>query len=122
MLPELTESSNVETVRKRAYRARYPDRYESYKAELRQQIRLRKESVISHYGESCSCCAVSDLDVLSLDHIQGGGTQHRKQVGSGDQFYRWILRSEFPAGFRTMCLNCNIAIGIYGRCPHEDER
>lgn len=121
---ELSDSTNIETVRKRAYRLRYPERYESYKAELRQQIRLRKQEVLAHYGVACLCCRISDLDVLSLDHTQGGGTKHRKELGKngGDQFYRWILRSEFPAGFRTMCLNCNIATGTYGRCPHEDER
>lgn len=84
--------------------------------------KLRTE-VLTHYGNGllkCCCCGENDLVVLSLDHIAGGGTAERKRLG-GSTCYLYIkLRKEgFPAGYRTLCLNCNLARGFYGSCPHE---
>jgi len=116
------KSNNLETIRKQAYRIKYPDKYENYKATLRSEIKLRRERVIHHYGSTCECCETSDMDVLSLDHMDGGGTQHRKEVGSGTTFFKWIEESGYPKEFRVLCLNCNVTRGLYGTCPHERER
>lgn len=54
---------------------------------------------------------------LCIDHIDGGGNKHRAEI-KGD-FYRWLIDNNFPPGFQTLCHNCNMAKGLYGRCPHE---
>jgi hypothetical protein len=79
----------------------------------------RKAKVISAYGNKCVCCGLDDIEVLSIDHINGGGTKHRRNVGLGTNFYRWIIKNNFPIGFRTLCLNCNISLGTHGKCPHN---
>lgn len=86
--------------------------------------RLRTRTrVINHYGGRCACCGEHRLPFLAIDHVNGGGTAHRRAINRvGAAFYRWLIREHFPEGFRVLCHNCNLAIGFYGRCPHEDER
>jgi hypothetical protein len=84
----------------------------------------RKAEVILHYshGENkCSCCGEKTYEFLSLDHINGGGTAHRKALGGG-QFFLWLHRNGFPKGYQVLCFNCNLAKGFYGQCPHERRR
>lgn len=52
-----------------------------------------------------------------MDHINGGGRQHRKKIAM--RWWEWILQHKFPEGFRVLCHNCNMAIGVYGYCPHQ---
>jgi hypothetical protein len=83
--------------------------------------RLRRE-VLQHYGGEnlqCSCpgCNVTQIEFLSIDHIDGGGHQHRKQIGESG-LYTWLKRQNFPPGFRVLCHNCNQSMGAYGYCPH----
>lgn len=81
---------------------------------------LRKYSVTPY--PSCVCCGETVIQFLGLDHINGGGRQHRRTVGNGYAYYRWLKKHEWPDGFQTMCHNCNQAKGQCGRCPHEDAR
>jgi hypothetical protein len=70
----------------------------------------------------CSClgCKEDVFEFLTIDHINGGGGRHRAEVGSGNRFYRWLIKNGFPEGFRTLCYNCNNGIRITGDvCPHE---
>lgn len=81
--------------------------------------RVRLE-VLCHYSADppfCACCRESQYEFLSIDHIDGGGAQHRKEIGSG--LYAWLRRNGFPKGFRVLCHSCNQSIGAYGYCPHE---
>lgn len=68
--------------------------------------RRLKELVISHYSldsNSCAFCGFGDLRALSIDHINGGGGKHRKEVGN---FYAWLKRNNFPEGYQVLCMNC----------------
>lgn len=62
------------------------------------------------------------MEFLAIDHIDGGGTAHRRQVGHGDAFYKWLRAAGLPAGFRVLCHNCNLSLGFYGYCPHDNLR
>ena len=74
-------------------------------------------SVLSHYGGICACCGEDELEFLGIDHIKGGGNQHRK--GLNVSIYYWLRKNGFPQGFRVLCHNCNLASGFYGVCPHQ---
>jgi hypothetical protein len=76
-------------------------------------------NVIAHYGGKCACCGEAEFEFLVIDHVNGGGTQHRLEVGSGSHFITWLLDNGLPEGFRVLCHNCNGALGHYGYCPHE---
>ena len=76
--------------------------------------------VLSAYGEQCQCCGEDNREFLCIDHIEGGGTQHRKELGKGGRsFYIWLIKNDYPEGYRTLCHNCNASMGHYGYCPHE---
>lgn len=57
----------------------------------------------------CEICDEDDIDVLTIDHIDGGGTEHRKNIniGAGSGFKRWLIKNNFPSGYRVLCRNCN---------------
>jgi hypothetical protein len=69
-----------------------------------------KEAVFHHYGNKCKKCGIGDPDVLTIDHTKQDGAEHRRQMGSlsSHQIYRWLVRNNFPKGFRILCANCNI--------------
>ncbi len=62
-------------------------------------------SIYSNYKMCCEVCGEEDVDVLTLNHINGGGYKHRKKIGS--DFYGWIVRNNFPSGYNVLCFNCN---------------
>jgi len=79
--------------------------------------------VMNAYGGKCACCGETSFYFLQIDHISGGGRTHRKQVSwdhGGGPFYRWIVKNNFPDGFRCLCANCNQARGQWGFCPHDE--
>lgn len=72
-----------------------------------------KEEVMTHYGGGklgCVKCGIDDIDVLCIDHINGGGAKHRKQLTfmGGINFYYWLKRNGYPEGYQTLCANCNL--------------
>jgi hypothetical protein len=81
----------------------------------------RKALVINHYGKVCNCCSEYRIEFLCIDHVYGGGNEHRKEVGSGTPMYKWLLKNNYPDGFRVLCHNCNMSLGAYGYCPHKSE-
>ena len=98
---------------------RYRENHRNYvNAWARKSRRLQKYNIILYYSPSgrCQCkgencwhegeCLVSDVEVLSIDHINGGGNKHRKEVGFGTTFYQWLKRNNYPKGFQVLCMNC----------------
>ena len=67
--------------------------------------------VFEHYGGSppkCKNCKCSIFEVLDIDHISNNGRQMRKIKNlKGYQFYRWLLKNNFPKGYQILCKNCN---------------
>lgn len=71
----------------------------------------KKRRVLSHYGlagkAACIWCGYDDLRALSIDHIEGGGHEHRKNTKSyGSKIYAWLEKENMPEGFQTLCMNC----------------
>jgi len=84
------------------------------------KLRKRRNRILDHYGRVCACCGEYHEEFLAIDHIEGGGNIHRKTVGGGGNvFYSWLLRNNFPNGYRILCHNCNESLGHYGYCPHQ---
>lgn len=101
---------------------------EANRAKDREYARKRRLRVLIHYGGNpprCACCNEDKYEFLQLDHIEGGGKQHRmKTFGyiSGPSLYKRILRDKFPPGYRVLCANCNFALGHWDHCPHLTDK
>lgn len=85
--------------------------------------RIRK-GCLEHYSNGemkCACCGCNDIDVLVIDHVEGGGNKHRKEIKSksGHDIFIWLKKNNYPKGFRVLCFNCNFCKGIHGYCPHK---
>jgi hypothetical protein len=80
--------------------------------------------VLAHYGGKCACCGESRREFLALDHRNGGGEKHRKELGgaSSKEMCAWAIKNGFPDIFRILCHNCNMALGCFGYCPHQKEK
>lgn len=95
-------------------------------AHNRENNHVRKLKIINAYGGRCECCGDTNPEFLTIDHVEGGGSKHRKSLGrngKGTHFYQWIISQGFPrVGFRLLCMNCNFSYGKYGYCPHSSER
>lgn len=120
------EHKTCETCQARYLRWKKKNAKRTKQYEDERRIKLRK-AVFDHYGRRCMCPAGCPFDAiiaeddrcLTIDHINGGGNKHRKEVVGGQTFYRWLIRNNFPPEFRTLCYICNCTRGHYGRCPHE---
>lgn len=111
-------SQKARTVSHRRYVSKHPD---LVREQTRSSYIKTKYEVIGYYGGKCSCCELDDLDVLSIDHINGGGSEHRRMLrATGKSFsYRYLKKEGYPLGYQVLCMNCNLAKSLYGYCPHN---
>jgi len=91
---------------------------ECSKARVKANQQKTRRFCLEHYGGQCACCGENSYEFLCIDHINGGGHQHRKKVGHGYSFLLWLKKNNMPEGYRILCHNCNMATGLYGYCPH----
>ena len=96
-----------------------------HKEELKKKNKERedknKDRIFQYYGGyKCACCGETIKKFLTIDHINGGGTKHRREInGGGRTTYRWIIKNNLPKGFQVLCMNCNFGKGQNnGICPH----
>jgi hypothetical protein len=115
----------------RQYYQAHLEYYERWRAEHKTEIaKYRKQwrtnlkhEVLAHYSAlrgqkdwdgsdiitpCCGCCGENDLGKLCIDHIQGGGGEHRRILKKRSwNFYRWLKQQGYPKGYQTLCLDCN---------------
>jgi hypothetical protein len=88
-----------------------PERRRQRRAELRRRV-------FEVYGTRCICCGSGDD--LTLDHPDGDGAEHRRELfgtqTGGHHFYRWLDREGWPGGYVTMCHPCNRSKATGDRC------
>lgn len=110
--------ANIEDRRnyEKRYRKDHPEWERNKKAHWRRtdsamkQVKELKAEVLTHYGGgelACVECGFNDIRALSVDHINGGGYQHYKDLKRRGIFmYRWLKNENFPSGYQTLCMNC----------------
>ena len=72
----------------------------SYNKELR-------KSVLAFLGGKCNRCGITDIRVLQVDHVNGGGNQERKQLRGSWHLYENILQTLDNKNYQLLCANCN---------------
>lgn len=91
-----------------------------------------KRDVINAYSDGqmcCACCKEACMDFLTLDHVDGNGAEHRRElkdegVGWGSSFYIHLRKTGYPnePKLQVLCYNCNCAKRRLGICPHISPR
>lgn len=84
----------------------------------------KRRLCLEHYSNSsvpyCKCCGEHTYVFLSIDHVDNGGTQHRKEIKG--RIERFLIRNNFPTGYQILCHNCNMGKRINGGvCPHQSQ-
>ena len=101
--------------------------FETNRQELNAKGRSYREAnrrqVLDHYSPGtspcCACCGA--IRYLTIDHVNGDGGQHRRELfgaygGLGSQFYAWLIAENFPPGYQVLCQPCNSSKGKGSHC------
>lgn len=93
-----------------------------WEARVRYRRKLRRMA-LEAYGARCACCGIDQYEFLTFDHVNGGGTEHRRELSNGGAvaLVQWIITNHFPATIQVLCYNCNQARSAHGTCPHVGE-
>ena len=80
----------------------------------------QKLAIFTHYTKGtmkCQCtkCDVTGINFLTLEHKNGGGTQHRKRMAK-TAIYKSIIDDNYPDEYTVLCWNCNCSRGQFGYC------
>lgn len=86
--------------------------------------RLKDEVFTFYGGYTCKCCGETERKFLTIDHIDGGGNDHRRsEMGGGTYICRWIKKNNFPSLFQVLCYNCNLGKSRNNNiCPHQEKK
>jgi hypothetical protein len=79
------------------------------KSESAKQMARLKLEVFTHYSggiPKCAICGIDDIRALSIDHVNGGGAQHRKSIKVS--LHRDLKNKNFPEGYQVLCHNHNL--------------
>jgi hypothetical protein len=78
--------------------------------------------VFDKLGNACACekCNVTDPEILSIDHIYGGGIQEKK-IRRGLEYLKYLNKlstEELKNNYQLLCYNCNYSKGFFKICGH----
>ena len=93
----------------------------------RNTIKKLRREIFSNYGNlTCACCGESEIDFLTLDHINNDGCKERTTLyGRNDntvRLWRHLRKFGFPDKdrYQILCWNCNCGRARNnGICPHK---
>lgn len=81
---------------------------QAFKLLTRPRDRTRREQhrreALQKYGGQCSTCGETDIEVLELDHVNGGGNG----MGGG-RLVAWLRKNSWPTAppLQVLCANCH---------------
>ena len=115
----LANKGKVKLYRKKHREGKGKSKVNSYSKEYARARRLKCLNFYGNNDPKCMCCGIKEKEFLALDHINGGGSKHRKALGGNIDMCMWIVKNNYPKNmFQILCHNCNQAKGFYGECPH----
>lgn len=77
-----------------------------YQKQYEKRIRL---VALETLGGKCVSCGFNDKRALQIDHIEGGGSKERKQLGFNGRFHKHVVQSFLNKEnkYQLLCANCN---------------
>lgn len=126
-IPEIDDITLTPEKRELQKRIRYNSKLSR---ELYKKQKIECLSHFSHGEPKCSYpgCNITDIDVLTLDHINGNGSVMRREHKlSGNRIYAYLIKQNFPSSneYRVLCFNHNFKEakrkGFFGRCKQYEK-
>lgn len=114
----VSEKENLDNRRKRN-REYYRKNKELVLAKNAAHARRRRDEiklqVLTHYSNGkleCANCGMPVYSLLTLDHINNDGGEHRRSLSPSGKphsgaVYVDIVKRNYPPGFQVLCFNCN---------------
>mgnify|MGYP001599221854 CR=1 FL=1 len=103
----LWRADNRERANKMALKHYRKDPKKHHDSVHKARVKVRVEMIVA-YGGKCNHCAISDIEVLDIDHIDNSGASDRKNNLHGYNLYRKLKKEGFPKeNFQLLCKNCN---------------
>lgn len=90
----------TDTVRQR-YINNHQEELEAYAQYTNQELRAMVFDLI---GRECNYCGYKDMRAITIDHIDGGGSRERAQMGARFVYIKIIGKRGI--GYQPLCLNC----------------
>jgi hypothetical protein len=104
------------------HKKRYPKDKERMSKRSKEKAQIIKREAMESYGGKCNCCNEDEIKFLTIDCIISDRKLHN-EVGYGSNFYNWLKKNNYPKdNFQCLCMNCNFAKGMFGKCPHQEKR
>ena len=92
----------------RRWRKSHPRYYGDWGREARRKLRLEVMDGLG--GRHCARCGCSDIRVLEINHVHGGGRREQRASGRDQmKMLRQIRRGDRPGEFEVLCKVCNAA-------------
>jgi hypothetical protein len=92
-------------------------------------VRKRRDAVYQRLGGKCYCCGESIRMLLTIDHKNDDGAEHRREIAANHvtptkgsaNLAQWLYgRPEEDHRFQIACWNCNAGRHLNGGvCPHQ---
>ena len=95
---------------------------------VKRKTREYRNTVIKCLGGICEKCGFADGRALQIDHVYGGGKQHRAKINNSLSYYKNILLSVLADEelYQLLCANCNWIKRVeLDECPaphHPEDR
>jgi len=96
-----------------------------------QYVKETRYKALVHFSltdaPECLCCGESELEFLCIDHIEGGGKQHRKEMGGGNHQissvngFLKMIKDPDKDKYQILCWNCNFSKHKNGECSHKQK-
>lgn len=95
--------------------------YAAHRTELIGHVTKRRkkvrDAVRAFLGNKCACCGEAGRDFLTLDHIDGSGALHRRNMAhraskndpAYEEVYRAIKHEKPATNYQLLCFNCNMS-------------
>lgn len=81
-----------------------------------------KLAAMTHYcggTPKCNCCGETTLAFLTFDHLNNGGSAHRRTFKGS--LMAQLRRDGYPEGYQVLCFNCNCGRAVNKNiCPHKE--
>ena len=86
----------------------YNNKEHKLEQQKRYKKKLRDAAFTAYGGPECACCGETHEEFLTLDHANGNGAEHRREIGKSTLYLlQWLKKNNYPPGFRVLCPTCN---------------